>query len=87
LPQYLPVRHAGEEVFDADAQALVRGKLCRVLLGRQCRPASSGSRRHVADGSVCGGLADTEDGRQRAFSKVGAQRGECDQYSVAVGES
>ena len=40
----------------------------------------------VADGPVCGGLADTEDRRQCPLGEVGAQRDEHQQHWAAVGE-
>jgi hypothetical protein len=175
LTQYLPVLHAGGQVFDAGSQPAVFNQVCKVVFGWQCRagqaavaavgeggdaigqgdggfgdddvvavarpgfaevndPAVEGGdyvdvdraavvltrsgdglvvyrdegsvqdqrvvvaelvgveqfrdrRHHVADGSVCGGLADTDDHRQRAFGQGGAQRGECDQHPVTVGQS
>lgn len=46
-----------------------------------------GDRGHqVADGPVCGGLADTEDRRQCPLGQVGAQRDEHQQHWAAVGE-
>ena len=131
LAKYLPVLHAGQDVFDPCAEAAVFGQAGGVVCGWQCcaghgavaavgqcgdpggqggnglivdrdegsvqaqgvgavefvgdeQPGDGGG--EIADGSMSGGLANVEDGRQGAFGEVGAQRDQCQQPAIAVGQ-